>query len=70
MKEELDSQSKTIEETIDVFKNIIEAIEDIVPKIQNVNSSAYSINEEKMKFYLRWKEAQLFQKKYLPLQKK
>ncbi|MDU1320063.1 MAG: methyl-accepting chemotaxis protein [Clostridium botulinum] len=47
MKEELDSQSKTIEETIDVFKNIIEAIEDIVPKIQNVNSSAYSINEEK-----------------------
>ncbi|WP_243122826.1 methyl-accepting chemotaxis protein [Haloimpatiens lingqiaonensis] len=47
MKEELDGQSKTIEDTIGVFKNIIQSIEDIVPKIQNVNSSAYSINEEK-----------------------
>ncbi|WP_032122663.1 methyl-accepting chemotaxis protein [Clostridium amazonitimonense] len=47
MKDELDSQSKTIEETIYVFKNIIESIEDIVPKIQNVNNSTYYINKEK-----------------------
>ena len=29
------------------LKDIIGAIENVVPKIQNVNNPAYSINEEK-----------------------
>jgi methyl-accepting chemotaxis protein len=44
---ELGSQSVIIETTIESFKVIVKAVENVVPKIQGINNSATGINKEK-----------------------
>jgi methyl-accepting chemotaxis protein len=45
--EELGNQMSIVDATIASFKNIIEAVSDILPKIENVNKSALVINSDK-----------------------
>ncbi|MBE6067057.1 MAG: methyl-accepting chemotaxis protein [Clostridium lundense] len=47
MEEELTSQVNIINVTINSFKNILKAVEEVIPEIEAVNSTALNINEEK-----------------------
>ncbi|WP_186431592.1 methyl-accepting chemotaxis protein [Clostridium sp. BSD9I1] len=47
MEEELTSQVNMINVTINSFKNILKAVEEVIPEIEAVNSTALNINEEK-----------------------
>ncbi|SHH32354.1 methyl-accepting chemotaxis protein [Tepidibacter thalassicus] len=47
MNDELNNQRKDINVAMDSFKKIIEGINEIIPKIDNINNSAISIDNEK-----------------------
>lgn len=49
MNKDLNTQVIIIEDTINAFRSIIESIEEIVPKIQNVSQAAQAIDTEKDK---------------------
>lgn len=51
--EGLSTQMSVVEATITSFKNIIGAVEDILPKINNINRSASEINDEKNEIITR-----------------
>lgn len=47
MNDELSNQALAINTTVEVFKDIIGAVENIIPKIENINDSVGIIDNEK-----------------------